>query len=120
VSMAGFFAGVSNTPIATIIFISELTGSYELLIPSLLVCSLTYILMHKWTIYSRQVANKFSSPAHKGELFLDIMQEYKVKELINEFKKPIIVSPRMTLQKFKTLICKTKRNYFCLVENNTL
>ncbi|MBL6972547.1 MAG: chloride channel protein, partial [Desulfobacterales bacterium] len=39
VGMAGFFTAVSNTPISTIIFVSEMTNSYHLLLPSLLVCS---------------------------------------------------------------------------------
>ena len=40
VGMAGFFAGAANTPISTIIMVSELTGHYELLLPSLWVCVL--------------------------------------------------------------------------------
>ncbi len=32
--MAGFFSAVSNAPISTIIFVSEMTNSYELLLPS--------------------------------------------------------------------------------------
>ncbi len=44
VGMAGFFTAVSNTPISTIIFVSEMTNSYHLLLPSLLVCSICYLL----------------------------------------------------------------------------
>ena len=52
VGMAGFFAGVSNTPISTIIFVSEMTNSYHLLLPSLLVCSLSYLASRRWTIFT--------------------------------------------------------------------
>jgi len=55
VGMAGFFTAVSNTPISTIIFISEMTNSYHLLLPSLLVCSISYLAAQRWTIYERQV-----------------------------------------------------------------
>lgn len=66
VGMAGFFTGVSNTPISTIIFISEMSNSYELLLPSLLVCSLTYLLSKRWTIYTSQVDGPVDSPSMKG------------------------------------------------------
>ncbi len=71
VGMAGFFAAVSNTPISTIIFISEITNSYHLLLPSLLVCSLCYLLSRKWTIFKNQVKSRIDSPAHAGEFMMD-------------------------------------------------
>ena len=52
VGMAGFFTAVSNTPISTIIFVSEMTNSYHLLLPSLLVCSVAYLISQRWTIFS--------------------------------------------------------------------
>lgn len=33
IGMAGFFSGVANAPIATLIMVSELTGNYGLLAP---------------------------------------------------------------------------------------
>ena len=58
VGMAGFFTAVSNTPISTIIFVSEMTNSYHLLLPSLLVCSVAYLASQRWTIYVKQVKNR--------------------------------------------------------------
>jgi CIC family chloride channel protein len=55
VGMAGFFTAVSNTPISTIIFVSEMTNSYHLLLPSLLVCSVAYLASRRWTIFNQQV-----------------------------------------------------------------
>src|SRR6056297_2156542 len=62
VGMAGFFTSVSNTPISTIIFVSEMTNSYHLLLPSLLVCSVCYLLSQKFTIYENQVKSRVDSP----------------------------------------------------------
>ena len=82
VGMAGFFTAVSNTPISTIIFVSEMTNSYHLLLPSLLVCSVSYLAAQKWTIYENQVKNKIESPAHAGDFFVDILQAIQVKDLM--------------------------------------
>ncbi len=73
VGMAGFFTAVSNTPISTIIFVSEMTNSYHLLLPSLLVSSLCYLLARKWTIFENQVTSRVDSPAHAGEFMMDIL-----------------------------------------------
>ena len=84
VGMAGFFAGVSNTPISTIIFVSEMTNSYHLLLPSLLVCSVAYTASRRWTIFNRQVQSKVDSPAHAGEVMMDVLQTIKLQELGNK------------------------------------
>jgi CIC family chloride channel protein len=39
VGMAGFFAAAANTPISTVIMVSEMTGNYHLLVPSMWVCT---------------------------------------------------------------------------------
>ena len=78
VGMAGFFAGVANAPIATLIMVSELTGNYSLLAPLMLVCVVAMLVMRKNTIYEKQVANRFQSPAHMGDFVIDILAGIKV------------------------------------------
>jgi CIC family chloride channel protein len=67
VGMAGFFAAAANTPISTIIMVSELTGNYELLMPSMWVCTLSFLIAVKWSIYQNQVPGRIYSQAHFGE-----------------------------------------------------
>ncbi len=112
VGMAGFFTAVSNTPISTIIFVSEMTNSYHLLLPSLLVCSLCYLLAKPWTIFHNQVKSRVNSPAHAGEFMMDILQTIKVQDLMGLVKKVIYVKENMPFSEFKTLFSKTKQHYF--------
>ncbi len=51
VGMGGFFAGVSKTPLTSIVMVSEMTGSYSLLVPLMLACGLNMALSRRWTIY---------------------------------------------------------------------
>ena len=44
VGMCGFFAGAAKTPISTIVMVTEMTGSYQLLLPAVWVCGLTFLL----------------------------------------------------------------------------
>lgn len=118
VGMAGFFTAVSNTPISTIIFVSEMTNSYHLLLPSLLVCSLSYMAAKKWTIYKKQVKGKIDSPAHAGEFFVDIMQTIKVKDLMHLVKNVELIPQDMTFLDFKKYFSETKQHYFPVMDQN--
>lgn len=118
VGMAGFFTAVSNTPISTIIFVSEMTNSYHLLLPSLLVCSLSYLAAQKWTIYKKQVKGKIDSPAHAGEFFVDIMQTIKVKNLMHLVKNVELIPQDMTFLDFKKYFSETKQHYFPVMDQN--
>lgn len=118
VGMAGFFTAVSNTPISTIIFVSEMTNSYHLLLPSLLVCSLSYLAAQKWTIYKKQVKGRIDSPAHAGEFFVDIMQTIKVNDLMHLVKKVELIPQDMTFLDFKKYFSKTKQHYFPVMDQN--
>jgi len=83
VGMAGFFAGAASTPISTVIMVSEMTGNYKLLVPSMWVCTISFLLLRRWSIYEKQHPNRISSPAHYGELAVDILQGLKVNDWMN-------------------------------------
>ena len=117
VGMAGFFTAVSNTPISTIIFVSEMTNSYHLLLPSLLVCSVSYLAARKWTIYEHQVKSKIDSPAHAGDFFVDILQAIRVNDLMHLIKKVNVIPQNMTFRDFKKFFSETKQHYFPVVDN---
>ncbi|UCF93827.1 MAG: chloride channel protein, partial [Desulfobacterales bacterium] len=117
VGMAGFFTAVSNTPISTIIFVSEMTNSYHLLLPSLLVCSVSYIASQRWTIFHRQVKSKIDSPAHSGEFFVDILQAIKVKDLLSHVKKVSLIPQEMPFIKFKKYFSETNQHYFPVMDD---
>jgi CIC family chloride channel protein len=112
VGMAGFFTAVSNTPISTIIFVSEMTNSYHLLLPSLLVCLTTYLLGSKWTIYEKQVQSKVNSPAHAGDFFVDILETIHVSDLMDAVRKVETITEDMNFDNFKTFFCDHHQHYF--------
>lgn len=61
VGMAGFFTATAKTPISTIIMVSELTGNYELLIPSMWVCVFAFLMTQGRTIYRSQIPSRIAS-----------------------------------------------------------
>jgi CIC family chloride channel protein len=116
VGMAGFFTAVSNTPISTIIFVSEMTNSYHLLLPSLLVCLLCYHFSQGFTIYIEQVKNRANSPAHAGEFFVNILESYTVGDMADKIQPVQTVPESMTFCEFKDFFAESNQHYFPVVD----
>src|SRR5208337_4225450 len=82
VGMAGFFAAAAKTPFSTLIMVSEMTGNYNLLLPTLWVCALTFLLSDEQSIYSSQVESRSRSPAHQGDYVRDVLSDLSVSRFI--------------------------------------
>ncbi|MCH7564176.1 MAG: chloride channel protein [Gemmatimonadetes bacterium] len=78
VGMGAFFAGVANAPIASLVMVAELTGAYELIPPLMVVAVLALITSRRWSIYTTQVDNKFSTRAHLWEMNPNILKRVTI------------------------------------------
>jgi CIC family chloride channel protein len=83
VGMAGFFAAAAKTPFSTLIIVSELTGGYTLLLPSLWVCTLAFILSDEQSIYASQVESRALSPAHQGSYVREVLAQVHVSMFLS-------------------------------------
>ncbi len=81
VGMASFFAGVAHAPLGALLMVTEMTTGYHLIAPLLLVSAIAILLNRNWSIYEKQVRNKFSSPAHVGEFTVNVLEEMQVKDV---------------------------------------
>ena len=115
--MASFFAAAANTPVSTLIMVSELTASYELLLPSMWVCALAYLINRGWSLYSEQVQNRMESPAHRGDFIVDVLEGMTVQEALSkvnhEFTTVSIATP---LKQMDRLITGTRQICFPVVD----
>jgi len=66
--MGGFFAAAAKTPFSTLVIVSEMTGSYHLLLPAIWVCILSFMLSDEHSLFRSQVENRAASPAHRRSL----------------------------------------------------
>lgn len=80
VGMAGFFAGAANCPISTIIMVSEMSGNYHLLVPSMLVCIVSYLVARKHTIYEKQLQSRLDAPTKMGNMLSAVLRRITVRE----------------------------------------
>jgi len=92
VGMGAFYSGVANAPIAGIVMIVEMTGSYVLLPPLILVSIFTFILSKRISFYKNQVENRFKSPAHSWEMKNDIIDQILLKNHFPEYRLLAVVN----------------------------
>lgn len=83
VGMAGFFAAAAKTPVSTIIMVSELTGDYQLLVPSMWVCTLAFLLVpSRLSIQEKQLPSRMDASFHLTEAMEDIFKRLRVKDAL--------------------------------------
>ncbi|MBW2474363.1 MAG: chloride channel protein, partial [Deltaproteobacteria bacterium] len=117
IGMAGFFAGVSNTPIATLIMVSELTGNYGLLAPLMLVCTVAMIVFPRNSIYQKQVKSRIDSPVHLGEFIVDVLEGKRVNDLREHGRKPTLIAEGLPLPEILELIANAEGAYYPVVDD---
>jgi CIC family chloride channel protein len=117
--MASFFAAAANTPVSTLIMVSELTSSYALLLPSMWVCAVAYLFSRGWSIYLEQVNSRVDSPAHRGDFIIDILEGLKVRNALTDAGRHFITVPRdMPLRDVVRLIADTRQIAFPVVDDD--
>ncbi|GIX05574.1 MAG: chloride channel protein [Planctomycetaceae bacterium] len=82
VGMAGFFAAAAKAPFSTLVIVSEMTGNYNLLLPTLWVCALTFLLSDEQSLYSSQVESRSLSPAHRGDYVREVLAGLHVGQFL--------------------------------------
>lgn len=89
VGMAGFFAATAKTPFSTLVIVSEMTGGYHLLLPTLWVCVLSFLISDEQSIYRSQVFGRSQSPAHRGTFVREVLKDVRLSQFIS----PSVTTP---------------------------
>ncbi|HEX9400568.1 MAG TPA: chloride channel protein [Anaeromyxobacter sp.] len=67
VAMGTFYGGVAHAPLSALVLVSELAGSYDLLVPMMLTVGIAYVALRRWTLYPAQPAGRAASPIHRAQ-----------------------------------------------------
>jgi CIC family chloride channel protein len=109
VGMASFFAGVTSAPIGAMLMVTEMTGGYHLLPPLILVSVVAIVLARNRSIYERsQVRDRFRSPAHIGDLTVNVLEEMKVADVFDSEARVETVSPSIGFQPLRDRILESE------------
>lgn len=116
VGMAGFFAGCARAPFSTILMVTEMTGNYQLLLPTMWVSTLCFLMMRPWTLYAKQVPTRLDSPAHRGDFIVDVLEGMIVEDVYQHHRKLQMIQESTSLNEIVHLLAKTSQRYFPVVD----
>ena len=119
VAMGGFFAGVAKVPFASVIMVMEMTGSYGLLVPSLLVAAIAYLsLPPGCKLYENQLPARTDSPAHIGSFTVDILRLARVRQSLGEHRPRVrTVTKDTSLKSLIELTSEVTQDLFPVVDD---
>lgn len=116
VGMAGILSGLFHAPLTGIFLIAEITGGYGLMIPLMIVSSISFAISKRFEVHSMDVKNL----AKKGNAFTsnkdaNILSTLDTKSIIQT--DYLTLSPEDTLEKLVDLISHSSQVIFAVVSN---
>lgn len=116
--MAGVLAGSMRTPLAAIVMVTEMTGSYGLIVPLMVVCMTAYVLGRRYGLNREQLQTAADSPAHAADGLIHILESWRVGDLME--KAPLSVEPRTSLGEIIKTVRPATRPVFAVVDRGNL
>jgi len=116
VGMGGFFAGVAKVPIASLIMVGEMTGGYSLIVPLMIVSSISYLLLGEVSLYEKQVSSRVDSPAHVGDFSVNILDHISVREALPPDRIVETIPEGMRFDEIMKFIVNSNQTNFPVVD----
>jgi chloride channel protein, CIC family len=84
IGMIGMFGGIAHAPLAVMLMVAEMTGNLSLLAPAMIVVAISTALVGNNTIYSAQVPDRASSPAHRMRFSFPLLSSLLVRDAMSD------------------------------------
>ena len=118
VGMGGVLAAAMRTPLAAVVMVTEMTGSYGLIVPSMLVCAGSYVVGGRWGLNHEQVRTAADSPAHAADGIVHTLEAWRVRQFMD--KEAATATPDEPLGSIVERIEPGTRPVFAVLENERL
>ncbi len=82
VGMGVLYGGLAHVPIASLVMVCELAGSYDLLVPLMFAEGIAFVALRQRSLYHAQVPTRRESPAHRDDLIFDVLRGVSVGEVL--------------------------------------
>src|SRR5262249_29300484 len=80
IGMMGMFGGIAHAPLAVMLMVAEMTGNLSLLAPAMVVVAVSTAIVGDITIYSSQLKDRASSPAHRLRFSFPLLSSLHVRD----------------------------------------
>jgi CIC family chloride channel protein len=96
VGMAAFYGGIANTPLATLVLVCEMAGSYDLLVPLMLAQGVAFVALRRVSLYRAQVPTLRDSPVHQREL--DPLLALRCRDVVQRDRTFVALDPSASVR----------------------
>jgi CIC family chloride channel protein len=117
VGMSGVMSGVMHAPMTAIFLIAEITGGYDLILPLILVATISYItimIFEPHSIYTKRLAERGELLTHHKDRNVLVMLDTE-KLIETGF---IVLKDDETLRDFVRKVPRSKRNIFPVLDDD--
>ena len=97
VGMGTFYGGIAHVPVSSLIMVSELAGSYDLLVPLMLAEAIAFVALRKRSLYEAQVPTHSDSPVHRPAMSLGTLGSLKVTDIMTKADGYVTFNPSSTV-----------------------
>jgi len=116
--MAGMISGILQAPLTGIFLVFEITGSYEVMLPLIIVSTLSTTITH----YAEPASFYLKELTENGQLLRPgtdsrVLSDISIREVIE--KDCISVYPSMLLRELLHIVTQSRRNYFPVEDKET-
>ncbi len=88
-----------RTPLAAVIMVVEMTESYGLVVPLMLVSATAYLIGHRWGLNREQVPTSSQSPVYaSADTIVHLLEALRVKDFIHADWKLVSVATSCRLE----------------------
>jgi CIC family chloride channel protein len=119
VGMAGVLSAAMRTPLAAIVMVTEMTGSYGLIVPLMLVCVSAYVVGRRYGLNPEQVRTAADSPAHAADGLIHVLESWRIEGLMDPDWQ-LVVSRATRLGEMIGMIRPGTRPVFAVVDDERL
>ncbi len=82
VGMGTFYGGLAHVPISSLIMVSEMAGSYDLLVPLMLAEGIAFVALRRRSLYHAQVPTHADSPVHRPTASLEVLSSLHAHDVM--------------------------------------
>ena len=120
IGMAGFLGATHRTPVAALLMVSEIGGTYALLIPAMWVVGLSFLMLGDRTLIRSQVRAPVDSPAHQGQFFQDLFASSTIGDVLDRSQVVATLTSGATLDDCRRVLSETRQTVFPVVDAGRL
>ncbi len=118
VGMAGILSGLFHAPLTAIFLIGEITGGYDLMIPLMIVSSISFAVSKQFETHSMDVKHL----AHSGEVFTsdrdkNILQNIDILKLVDTNGKTLLNTD--SVDSLMLLLSGTRQQLFAVLDDKS-